>query len=134
MAAADHPSLLDDAGFLAELEQTDRLPSSGPAPIADDHLAAIDGASRRPANPATSTFNDAARLRAHAALERALEPEYDQQHHHSHSQARERSHGQIPQVLAVLVMVLGFIAGAGVAGLMFHDRVTLVVVERIHIR
>jgi hypothetical protein len=34
----------------------------------------------------------------------------------------------------VLVLALGLIAGAGVAGVMFYDRVALFVVDRIHLK
>jgi hypothetical protein len=40
----------------------------------------------------------------------------------------------MPRGLVVLVMILGLLAGASVAGVMFYDRVALLVVERIHLK
>ncbi|MBZ5556491.1 MAG: hypothetical protein LAO77_04365 [Acidobacteriia bacterium] len=131
MPTSDLPSLLDDAGFLAELERFERLPKCDieEKPITDAQLEAIEDVSRRPADAADPGFDEAAQRRAHAALERALEPEYhEQQHRHSYT---PRS-GRVPTVVVLLVTVLGLAAGAGAAGVMFRDRVAQLVVHRIH--
>jgi hypothetical protein len=123
MQPAEPPSLLDDAGFLEELERGEYLKRAPKATL-------ITGS-----RPAASGFDETARHRAHVALERSLEPEYHhQQHDHSKTPAGQRSRGQIPRRLVLLVLILGLVVGAGVASVMFYDRVALFVVERIHIK
>jgi hypothetical protein len=122
MQPAEPPALLDDAGFLEELERGEYLKRAPKATLITGSRSAASG------------FDESARHRAHAALERALEPEYHQQHGHSQTSTGAPSRGRMPRKLVVLVMVLGLVVGAGVAGVMFYDRVALFVVERIHIK
>jgi hypothetical protein len=123
MQPSDAPPLLDDAGFLAELERLDylkRRPVGKPMP---------DSAR------VTSRFDEAARERAHAALERALEPEYhSQQPRHVDALAAQRPGSRMSRALVVLAVVLGFVAGAGVAGVIFHDRIAEITAQRVHLR
>ena len=123
MAPAEPPTLLDDAGFLAELERL-------------EYLKRAPTATATGSRPPVSAFDETARHRAHVALERALEPEYhhQQQRDQSKTAADERSRGQVPRRLVLLVLILGLLAGAGVAGVMFYDRVALFVVERVQIK
>jgi ABC-type nickel/cobalt efflux system permease component RcnA len=128
MQTAALPSLLDDAGFLAELEHFERMPKSAPdeAPISDAQLNAIEEVVPRQ----VLTFDEEARRRAHSALERALEPEYHAQQRHRHHSHDHQSHthahtpapGRVPRAIVALVLMMGFLTGAGVAGVMFHDR------------
>lgn len=137
MQTSDLPSLLDDAGFQAELERFERLPGlpiEEPL-ITDAQLDAIaEIAPRRNGRASTPPFDEEAQRRAHAALERALEPEFHAQEHHRHSHAHTPKAGRVPRVLVVLVTVLGLLAGAGAAGTMFRDRIAQIVVERIHLK
>jgi hypothetical protein len=120
MAPADPPPLLDDAGFLAELERLEYLKRPPKAKASTG------------SRPTLTPFDDTARHSAHVALERALEPEYHRQQHPI--PAGGQSRGEIPRRLVVLAMVLGLLAGAGVAGVIFYDRVALFVVDRVHIK
>jgi hypothetical protein len=87
------------------------------------------------ARPVPLTSGEITGERAHATLERALEPGY---HRSQGVQADAGTPGrprrQMPRGLVVLVMILGLLAGASVAGVMFYDRVALLVVERIHLK
>jgi len=130
------PSLLDDAGLLAELEQFERLPKLAveEQPITDaqlDEIAEINP--RRPVSSPAPAFDDDVQRRARAALERALEPEYHEQHqNHEHPHAHA-AQARVPRAVVVLVTVMGLAFGAGMAGVMFHDRV-IQVVDRLHLK
>lgn len=133
MQASDLPSLLDDAGFQAELERFERSTLAiEERPITDAQLDAIAEIVPRRSGNSPSAFDEQAQRRAHAALERALEPEFhEQQQHHHHAHARS---ARVPRAVVALVAALGFLAGAGAAGAMFRDRVAQIVVERIHLK
>ncbi len=119
MQPAEPQSLLDDAGFLEELERGEYLKRAPKPKLITD------------SRPPASGFDEAARQSAHAALE----PEYHrQQREQSRPPVGERSRSQVPRRLVLLVLILGLAAGAGVAGAMFYDRVALFVVERVHIK
>jgi hypothetical protein len=155
MQTSEFPSLLDDAGFLAEIERFDRLPKfeAEERPISDAQLNAIaenpPPASPEPdtpervalADPVAAAFERTlpaspvvdtdARRRAHSALERALEPEFHQQQRHHPSRSHRR---RVPAVAVVLVSLIGIVVGAGAAAVVFHDRIAQVVVQRLHLR
>lgn len=131
MQAAELPSLLDDAGFLAELERLEITRTRADAAI--DNVVPRDRAGSERTWPASQAFDDEAKRRAHAALERALEPGYhQQQHHHSHAHSHTLQARRVPIVAIVLVSLMGIAAGAGAAALILHDRVAQVLVQRTH--